>query len=104
MRGCAHDVLWSRVREHKTKQFPIYLVPGGQLIRCQDIVDEACGVFEVILTDASAYLNPSGVMLMEMDPRQIASATAFAAATFPSARLRVVRDLAGRERVLVLET
>jgi len=66
--------------------------------------DDGLDLIRRLLTDASAYLNPGGVMLMEMDPRQIASATAFAAAAFPSARLRVVRDLAGRERVLVLQT
>jgi hypothetical protein len=39
-----------------------------------------------------------------MDPRQIAAASDAAAAHFHGARIRAVRDLAGRERVLVVQT
>jgi release factor glutamine methyltransferase len=74
---------------------PVEALDGG---------DDGLDLIRRLLTDAPAALNPKGVVLMEMDPRQIASASAFAVDALPGARLRVVRDLAGRERVLVVET
>jgi release factor glutamine methyltransferase len=55
------------------------------------------------LVDVPSYLKPSGVLLMEMDPRQIARAHAFAVRAVPGASIRVVQDLTRRDRVLVLE-
>ena len=57
-----------------------------------------------LLAEAEEHLLPGGALVMEMDPRQIAVASDAAAACFPGARIRAVRDLAGRERVLVVET
>lgn len=57
-----------------------------------------------LLAEAGEHLPPGGALVMEMDPRQIAAAGDAAAICFPGARIRAARDLAGRERVLVVET
>jgi release factor glutamine methyltransferase len=57
-----------------------------------------------LLAEAPAYLRPGGAVLLEMDPRQIAGASAFARTVIPWATTRAVRDLSRRERVLVVET
>ena len=57
-----------------------------------------------LLSEAPAHLKPGAAVLLELDPRQFDEAAAFAAEAMPDARARSVRDLAGRERVLVLET
>lgn len=57
-----------------------------------------------LLREAPARLRPGAAVLLELDPRQFDEATAFAAEAMPAAHARSVRDLAGRERVLVIET
>ena len=57
-----------------------------------------------LLREAPARLKPGAIVLLELDPRQFGTARAFAAEAMPAADARSVRDLAGRERVLVLET
>ena len=57
-----------------------------------------------LLREAPARLKPGAAVLLELDPRQLDEAAAFAAEAMPDAHARSVRDLAGRERVLVLET
>jgi len=56
-----------------------------------------------LLGQAPGYLNETGAILLELDPEQMEAATACALAAFPRARVRRVADLAGRERVLVVE-
>lgn len=57
-----------------------------------------------LLAEAGERLLPGGALILEIDPRQSAAARAAARGVFPAARVRVERDLAGRERVLVVET
>ncbi|MXW31023.1 MAG: peptide chain release factor N(5)-glutamine methyltransferase [Chloroflexi bacterium] len=57
-----------------------------------------------LLAEADGHLLPGGSLVLEMDPRQTAAAGEAAAACFPGARIRAVRDLAERERVLVVQT
>ena len=57
-----------------------------------------------LLAEAGACLQPGGALALEIDPRQAAAAQAAARACFPTARVRVKRDLAGRDRVLVTQT
>ena len=57
-----------------------------------------------LLAEAGGRLRPAGSIVLEMDPRQIAAASDAAATHFHGARIRAVRDLAGRERVLVVQT
>jgi release factor glutamine methyltransferase len=65
--------------------------------------DDGLDLIRRFLLDVPRYLKPSGVLLMEMDPRQIARARAFAAQAVPGATIRVVQDLTRHDRVLVLE-
>ena len=57
-----------------------------------------------LLDESGARLHPGGAAALEMDPRQIAPASQHAAAALPGSTLSVARDLAGRERVLVVQT
>ena len=66
--------------------------------------DDGLLLIRRLLAEAGEHLLPGGAIVMEMDPRQIATATALASERFPGARIRSVRDLAGRERVVVVET
>ena len=55
-----------------------------------------------LITQASAgdRLKPHGVILLEMDPEQMAESQSLAATAFPEAEITVEPDLAGRDRVL----
>lgn len=66
--------------------------------------DDGLDLVRRLVSSVVVYLKPAGVVLLEMDPRQIASASNFVAQALPDAVVRVVNDLAGRERVLVVET
>ncbi len=66
--------------------------------------DDGLSLVRRLLAEAGACLYPGGSVVMEMDPRQIEAASQTAAVCLPSAKTRVVHDLAGRERVLVVET
>jgi release factor glutamine methyltransferase len=66
--------------------------------------DNGLDLIRRLLTAAPACLRPSGTALLEMDPRQIDIASAFATKVMPGASVRTVRDLTGRERVLTVET
>ena len=57
-----------------------------------------------LLAEAGERLLPGGALILEIDPRQSEAAQAAARRCFPAARIRVERDLAARERVLVVET
>ena len=57
-----------------------------------------------LLAEAGEHLLPGGALILEIDPRQSAAAQSAARGCFPAARVRVERDIAGRERVLVVET
>ena len=57
-----------------------------------------------LLAEAGGHLLPGGALVLEMDPRQTAAASDAATTCFPGAHVRAVRDLAERERVLVVET
>ncbi len=65
--------------------------------------DDGLDLVRRLLTGAGAKLRDGGVVLLELDPRQIERATSFAANALPGSSIRTVSDLAGRERVLVIE-
>jgi release factor glutamine methyltransferase len=65
--------------------------------------DDGLDLIRRFLVDVPRYLKPAGVLLMEMDPRQIEHAERFAAGVVPGAAIRAVQDLTRRDRVLVLE-
>ena len=66
--------------------------------------DDGLDLIRRLLADAPAHLTDGGALLLEMDPRQIESAKRSASAAFPRASVRVVQDLARRDRVLVIDT
>ncbi len=57
-----------------------------------------------LLSQAPAALASGGRLLLEIGATQGAAALALARRAFPAARARVERDLAGLDRVLVIET
>jgi release factor glutamine methyltransferase len=65
--------------------------------------DDGLDLYRRLLTQAPGRLLPGGALLAELDPRQMPVATALARDAFPGAPVRTVQDLAGRERVVVVE-
>ena len=57
-----------------------------------------------LITQASTggRLKPHGVILLEIDPEQLAEAQSLAATAFPEAEITAETDLAGRDRVLTV--
>lgn len=70
--------------------------------------DDGLDVIRRLISDAPAHLVGGGSVLLEMDPRQIESATRSAIASFADsgrhAGIRVIQDLGRRDRVLVIDT
>jgi len=100
------DLIASNLPYVRSDELPT-LDPEVRLYEPREALDggeDGLDLIRRLLTDAPAHLQPGGTVLAEMDPRQIASATAFAASAIPGARSRAVRDLANRERVLVVQT
>ena len=56
-------------------------------------------LIRALLADATRVVKPGGTILLEMDPEQIEPARAL----LPSGQSRVIRDLAGLDRVLRLD-
>jgi release factor glutamine methyltransferase len=56
-----------------------------------------------LLADAPHYLKTGGAVVLEMDPRQVNRARELALEAFINATVRILPDLAGRPRVLVVE-
>ena len=57
-----------------------------------------------LLAEARAHLRPHAVIVLEIGYNQAETTRAAAAAAFPDAEVRVLNDLAGRPRVLVVQT
>ena len=57
-----------------------------------------------LLKQAPSRLKPGGVVILEMDPRQRNALAQAAVQVFPGADVGVVKDLAGRDRVLVVQS
>lgn len=60
-------------------------------------------VYRRLLPQARAVLRPGGLCAFEIDATQGRAAQALAQAVWPVARVRVVPDYAGRDRVLLVE-
>ena len=61
-------------------------------------------LISALLRQAPSRLKPGGVVILEMDPRQRDTLAQAAVQVFPGAAVRVVKDLAGRDRVLVVQS
>ena len=57
-----------------------------------------------LLRQALGHLRPGGALLLELDPWQMDAVSRAALEALPDATVRRVRDLAGDERVLVVES
>ena len=57
-----------------------------------------------LLRQAGAYLRPGGAVMLEIDEEQGCTMAQEARSAFPAADVRVRPDLAGRDRVLVVQT
>ncbi len=56
-----------------------------------------------LLENASAHLKPHGSLVLEMDPRQIETASTSAKIALPNSAIHSKPDLSGRPRILVVE-
>ena len=74
---------------------PVTALDGGE---------DGLDLIRRFLKSVSSHLRPAGVVLLEMDPRQIAMGSEYAASALPNATVRAIDDLTGRPRVLVAET
>jgi release factor glutamine methyltransferase len=74
--------------------------PAGALDGGPDGLDAYRG----LLQQAPAKLKPGGALLMECDPRQARQLARLARAAFPAGTVSVLRDLAGRERIVEVAT
>lgn len=66
--------------------------------------DDGLDLIRRLLADAPAHLKEQGCVLLELDPRQMRLARPAARRAFPTSRIRALRDLAGHDRVLAIET
>jgi release factor glutamine methyltransferase len=72
--------------------------------------DALCGgpdgldVIRRLLQQAPQYLNPGGAVMLEIGADQGHAAEALAKEAFPQARVRVKKDLAGLDRLVVIES
>jgi release factor glutamine methyltransferase len=65
---------------------------------------EGLDVIRRLLAQAPRYLRRHGVVLLEIGWRQGPAVRRMAQATFPAARIRIWPDLAGRDRVIEINT
>ncbi len=61
-------------------------------------------LIEKIIHEASRYLLDGGIMLLEIDNSQGITVNNLAEKTFPAARVSVLPDLAGKERLVYIQT
>ena len=85
------DSLQPEVRDHE---------PRGAL----DGGPDGTELIRPMLRQARAYLRPGGALMLEIDEEQGATMAEAARSAFPAAAVRVLPDLAGRDRVLVVQT
>ncbi len=74
--------------------------PRGALLAGEDGLD----AIRRLLAQAVSRLRPGGLLLVEIGAGQGDAAQAAAQAAFPQAKCEVLRDLAGKDRVLRVET
>ena len=85
------DTLQPEVRDHEPRE----ALDGGR---------DGTDLLRPLLRQAEAYLQPGGAVMLEIDDEQGATMAEQARSVFPAAAVRVQRDLAGLDRVLVVQT
>jgi release factor glutamine methyltransferase len=82
------------------KQLAVY---GREPTQALDGGPDGLDLIRRLLVQARTLLAPGGLMLLEVEYRQGDLARALGEASFPTAQVSVDRDLAGQERLLVIE-
>jgi release factor glutamine methyltransferase len=77
------------------KREPVLALDGGP---------DGLALIRRLLAQAPARLAPGGLLLAEVDDTHAHSAPQLAASHFPAAVIELRRDLAGKPRLLVLQT
>ncbi len=72
---------------------PKMALDGGQ---------DGLGLVRRLMSQATTKLKDQGIILLEMDPEQMAVASGMALQNFPDATVTVEQDLARRDRILVV--
>lgn len=65
--------------------------------------DRGFGFYAALIPQAARLLSPTGALMCEIDPAQRESALSTAGRAFPEADIRIVPDLPGRDRYLIVE-
>lgn len=65
---------------------------------------DGLALIRMLLADAPRVLAPGGAVGLEIDPGQRDAVTALARSAWPTARVTVLRDLAGFDRHIIIET
>jgi release factor glutamine methyltransferase len=85
----------SEIEEGVRRHEPHLALDGGA---------EGLDIYRLLLAAAPAKLRPGGAVLLEIGATQGAAVAQLARRHFPAARIQVYQDLAGFDRVVVLET
>ncbi len=85
------DSLQPEVRDHEPRE----ALDGGP---------DGTDLLRPLLRQAGAYLRPAGALMLEIDEEQGSTMAEAGRTAFPAASVRVLTDLAGRDRVLVVQT
>ncbi|MBC8159700.1 MAG: peptide chain release factor N(5)-glutamine methyltransferase [Roseiflexaceae bacterium] len=88
-------VIMAEIDENVRRHEPHLALDGGL---------DGLDVYRRLLAQAPAKLLPGGAIVLEIGAWQAAAVMALGAAHFPGARITVHRDLAGLDRVVVIET
>lgn len=83
------------------RELPIY---GREPTLALDGGPDGLTVIRRLLGQSKRYLAPGGTLLLEIEYRQGAQATALARENFPDASIQIHKDLAGLDRVLAVVT
>ena len=65
--------------------------------------DDGLSIIRRLLDHSSKLLSPNGAVILEFNPPQADALVSMALSIWPNAKPRVVKDLAGLDRVLVVE-
>ncbi|MCX6808082.1 MAG: peptide chain release factor N(5)-glutamine methyltransferase [Candidatus Berkelbacteria bacterium] len=65
--------------------------------------DNGAEIIKIFLSESLKYLAKNGVILIELDPRNAIELEKFSRKTYPNAKIKLEKDLAGLDRYLSIE-
>ena len=77
------------------KKEPTFALDGG---------NDGLDIIRKILSSSKVYLNPKGLIMIEIEAGQGKTVQNLANSNFPKAQINVKKDLAGHDRLLVIQT